>query len=202
MSERIGIFGGTFDPPHLGHLILASEARNQLRLARLFWILTPNSPHKIGNSITDISDRLEMVQCAIADDPTFELSTVEFERPAPQYTVDTLDILQQQHPSADLILLMGADSLRGLTTWHRPADLAAACREIGVMRRPGESIPLSTLEAALPGIKNKVHFVEAPLLQISSREIRRRITEGLEFRYFLPPAVYDYIQAHRLYGGG
>ena len=201
MSERIGIFGGTFDPPHLGHLILASEARSQLRLARLLWILTPKSPHKIGNSITNVSDRLEMVQCAIADDPTFELSTVEFDRPAPQYTVDTLDILQQQHPSADLILLMGADSLRGLTTWHRPAELVAACREIGVMRRPGESVQLTTLEAVLPGIKNKVHFVEAPLLQVSSREIRRRVAENLPFRYFLHPAVYDYIQAHNLYRG-
>jgi nicotinate-nucleotide adenylyltransferase len=156
MSERIGIFGGTFDPPHLGHLILSSEARSQLRLTRLLWVLTPNSPHKIGNSITDLSQRLEMVQCAIGDEPTFELSTIEFERPAPQYTVDTLDILKRQNPAADLILLIGADSLRGLTTWHRPADLVAVCREIGVMRRPGETIQLATLEAALPGIKDKV----------------------------------------------
>lgn len=199
MSERIGIFGGTFDPPHLGHLILASESRSQLRLTRLLWMLTPKSPHKIGNSVTQISDRLEMAQCAIADEPAFELSTLEFDRPAPQYTVDTLEILKRQNPAADLILLMGADSLRGLVTWHRPADLVAGCREIGVMRRPGESIPLSTLEAALPGIKEKVRFVDAPLLQISSREIRRRITEGLEFRYFLHPAVYDYIQTHNLY---
>jgi nicotinate-nucleotide adenylyltransferase len=201
MSERIGIFGGTFDPPHLGHLILASEARNQLRLTRLLWVLTPHSPHKLGNSLTEISQRLEMVQCAIADEQTFELSTIEFERPAPQYTVDTLEILKRQNPAADLILLMGADALRGLTSWHRPADLVAICREIGVMRRPGESIPLSTLEAVLHGIKDKVRFVEAPLLQISSREVRRRIAEGLEYRYFLPPAIYDYIQTHNLYRG-
>jgi nicotinate-nucleotide adenylyltransferase len=201
MSERIGIFGGTFDPPHLGHLILASEARNQLRLTRLLWVLTPHSPHKLGNPLTEISQRLEMVQCAIADEQTFELSTIEFERPAPQYTVDTLEILKRQNPAADLILLMGADALRGLTSWHRPADLVAICREIGVMRRPGESIPLSTLEAVLHGIKDKVRFVEAPLLQISSREVRRRIAEGLEYRYFLPPAIYDYIQTHNLYRG-
>lgn len=199
MSERIGVFGGTFDPPHLGHLILASESRKQLHLTRLLWMLTPQSPHKIGNAISKVSDRLEMVHCAIADEPTFELSTLEFDRPAPQYTVDTLEILQRQHPSADLILLIGADSLRGLSTWHRPADLVAACREIGVMRRPGESIQLSIIEAAIPGVSEKVRFVEAPLLQISSREIRRRIIEGLEFRYFLHPAVYDYIQSHNLY---
>jgi len=199
MSERIGIFGGTFDPPHLGHLILASESRSQLRLTKLLWVITPNSPHKIGNSITQVSDRLEMVKCAIADEPVFELSGIEFDRPAPQYTVDTLEILQRQNPTADLILLIGGDNLRGLNTWHRPADLVAACHEIGVMRRPGETIQLDTLEDALPGLQSKVHFVDTPLLQISSREIRRRIAEGLEFRYFLPSAVYGYIQTHHLY---
>jgi nicotinate-nucleotide adenylyltransferase len=199
MPERIGIFGGTFDPPHLGHLILASEARTQLKLTRLLWMLTPISPHKIARPLTTVAHRLEMVQCAISDVPTFELSTIEFDRPAPQYSVDTLDILKRQRPAADLILLMGADSLRGLTTWRRPADLVRVCREIGVMRRPGETVQLSALEAALPGLKDKVHFVEAPLLQISSREIRRRISEGLPFRYFLPQAVYDYIQVHNLY---
>lgn len=199
MSERIGIFSGTFDPPHLGHLILASEARRQLRLTRVLWVVTPQSPHKIGNSITKVSDRLEMVYCAIADEPTFEISTVEFDRPAPQYTVDTLKILQRQHSSADLILLMGADSLRSITTWHRPMDLVAACRQIGVMHRPGEFIQLSIIEAVIPGISEKICFVDVPLIQISSREIRRRISEGLEFRYFLHPAVYDYIQSHNLY---
>ncbi len=199
MPERIGIFGGTFDPPHLGHLILASEARTQLNLTRLLWVLTPISPHKIDKPLTTVAHRLEMVQCAISDEPTFELSTIEFDRPAPQYTVDTFDIIKRQRPTADLILLIGADSLRGFTTWHRPADLVAVCREIGVMRRPGESVQLSALGAALPGINDKIRFVEAPLLQISSREIRRRIIEGLPFRYFLPPAVYDYIQTHNLY---
>lgn len=201
MSERIGVFGGTFDPPHLGHLILASEARGQLRLDRVLWVITPRSPHKVGDSITDISHRLEMVRLAIADEPAFELSTVEFDRPAPQYTVDTLGILHRHFPGGNLILLLGSDSLRGLTAWHRPADLAAACREIGVMRRPGESVQLSTLEAVLPGVKDKVRFVEAPLLQISSREVRRRVKERLPFRYFLPPAVYEYILEHRLYRG-
>ncbi len=200
MPHRIGIFGGTFDPPHLGHLILASEARSQLNLARLLWVLTPVSPHKTNQAMASVADRLEMVQCAIADDPTFELSAVEFDRPAPQYTIDTMRILKEQNPSADLILLMGGDALRSLAAWRRPADLVKACREIGVMRRPGETIQLSSLNAVLPGLKEKVRFVETPLFQISSREIRRRILEGLEFRYFLHPAVYEYIREHGLYG--
>ena len=199
MAERIGIFGGTFDPPHLGHLILASECRRQLELTRLLWVLTPQSPHKLDQSITQLTDRLEMVRRAIADEPAFELSTIEFERPAPQYMVDTLEILQGKNPGAELILLMGADSLRALDTWHRPMDLLSACHEIGVMRRPGDSIDLSELEAILPGLTDKVRFVEAPLLQISSREIRRRIAERSDFRYFLPPAVYEYIQSRHLY---
>lgn len=201
MSERIGVFGGTFDPPHLGHLILASEARSQLRLTRVLWVLTPVSPHKMTAPLTSLEYRLEMVQRAISEEPAFEISTVEFGRPAPQYTADTLESLHRQNPSADLILLVGGDSLRTLTAWHRPADVVAACREIGVMRRPGEIVSLAALEAALPGISDKIRYVEAPLLQISSREIRRRIREGVEFRYFLPPAVYEYIQEHRLYRG-
>lgn len=199
MSERIGVFGGTFDPPHLGHLILASEAHRQLHLTRLLWMLTPSSPHKIGNPISHLSHRLEMVKLAIEDETAFELSTIEFDRPAPQYTLDTLEILRHQNPGKDLILLIGGDSLHSFATWHRPADLIQACREIGVMRRPGESVHLGTLEAVLPGIMQKVRFVDTPLLQISSREIRRRISEGLEFRYFLHPAVYDYILEHNLY---
>jgi nicotinate-nucleotide adenylyltransferase len=201
MPQRIGIFGGTFDPPHLGHLILASEARAQLELARLLWMLTPLSPHKQNQPVTDVDRRKEMVQCALRDEPRFELSTLELERPAPQYTVDTLQILKSQNPSADLILLMGGDSLRGFTAWHRPADIVSACREIGVMRRPGEFFQLSSLTAMIPGLQEKVRYVEAPLLQISSREIRRRIAEGKEYRYFLPQTVYEYIQTHNLYRG-
>lgn len=199
MSNRIGIFGGTFDPPHLGHLILASEARRQLELGRLLWVLTPQSPHKLEQEITPLEDRLEMVRRAIADEPAFELSTIEFERPAPQYMVDTLGILQEANPGAELVLLLGADSVLALDTWHRPADLLNACHEIGVMRRPGEEIQPAELESILPGLMAKVRIVEAPLLQISSREIRRRAAGGIDFRYFVPTKVYEYIQAHKLY---
>lgn len=199
MSKRIGIFGGTFDPPHLGHLILASEARRQLELERLLWVLTPQSPHKLEQEITPLDDRLEMVRRAIADEPAFELSTIEFERPAPQYMVDTLGILQEANPGAELVLLIGADSARALDTWHRPAELLARCHEIGVMRRPGEGISPTELERILPGLVAKVRFVQAPLLEISSREIRRRAAGGIDFRYYVPTKVYKYIRSQKLY---
>jgi len=198
MPERIGIFGGTFDPPHLGHLILASEAHAQLKLTRLLWVLTPVPPHKMNRPISSLEHRLAMVKLALKDEPAFELSSIEIERPGPHYTLDTVHAFSRQYPSDDLILLLGGDSLRDLPTWHRPADLVMECHQIGVMRRPGDSIDMASLEKKIPGLKDKVKFVEAPLLEIASSEIRRRASRGLPFRYLLP-AVSQYIQKHNLY---
>ena len=199
MPERIGIFGGTFDPPHLGHLILASEAHVQLKLTRLLWVLTPVPPHKMNRPISSLDDRLAMVKLALNDERSFELSNIEIERPGPHYTLDTIRVFSNQYPNADLILLLGGDSLRDLPIWHRPADLVAACHQIAVMRRPGDSIDMDKLEAKIPDLKAKVKFVEAPLLEIASSEIRRRAARGLQFRYYLLPDVYQYIQEHNLY---
>ncbi|HEY9152530.1 MAG TPA: nicotinate-nucleotide adenylyltransferase [Anaerolineales bacterium] len=199
MRERIGIFGGTFDPPHLGHLILASEAHIQLKLTRLLWVLTPVPPHKLNRPISSLDDRLAMVKLALKDESAFELSTIEIQRPGPHYTLDTIHVFSEQYPSADLILLLGGDSLRDLPTWHRPAELVAACHQIGVMRRPGDSIDMDALEKKIPGLKDKVKFVEAPLLEIASSEIRRRAAHGLPFRYYVLPAVYQYIRKKSLY---
>jgi len=197
--EKIGLFGGTFDPPHLGHLILASEACEQLQLTRLLWVLTPEPPHKLEQSITPTQHRLAMVKLATAEDTRFEVSSIELERPGPHYTLDTVSMIADLNPSADIILLIGGDSLNDLPTWHRPADLVAACHAIGVMRRPGDSADLSALESRLSGISSKVRFVDAPLLEIASREIRRRVAEGRSVRYYLSREVYDYIQKNRLY---
>ncbi|HUH95785.1 MAG TPA: nicotinate-nucleotide adenylyltransferase [Anaerolineales bacterium] len=199
MPEKIGIFGGTFDPPHLGHLILASEAHAQLRLTRLLWVLTPVPPHKLDRPVSSLQDRLAMVQLALKDEPAFELSMIEVKRPGPHYTLDTVQVFAEQEPDAELILLLGGDSLRDLPTWHRPAELVAACHQIGVMRRPGASVDLAALEMEIPALRAKVKFVEAPLLEIASSEIRRRAARGLPFKYYLLPAVYQYIQEHQLY---
>jgi nicotinate-nucleotide adenylyltransferase len=198
-KERLGIFGGTFDPPHLGHLILAQEACAQLGLARLLWVLTPIPPHKLGQAITPPAHRLAMLELAVRDDPSFEVSRVELDRPGPHYTADTLQLLAERFPSADLALLIGGDSLRDLPTWRFAPHLVAACREIGVMRRPGDSVDLSALERQIPGVQARVRFVDAPLLEISSSEIRRRVQQGKPFRYYLSPPVYEYILEKHLY---
>ena len=118
MSERLGIFGGTFDPPHVGHLILAMEAYDQLKLDRVLWVLAPNPPHKLGKKITDLDIRIEMVKAAINSDPMFEFSRVDIDRPGPHFVLDTMRILHEQKPDDELVFLMGGDSL------HDLADLA------------------------------------------------------------------------------
>jgi len=196
---RIGIFGGTFDPPHVGHLILAAEARDQLQLDRVLWMVTPNPPHKTGRRITPLDVRIALVQAAICQDPGFEVSRVEADRPGPHYSVDTVAILANQHPEADLFYLMGGDSLHDLPAWMRPRDLVSALAGIAVMRRPQDSIDLPGLERAIPGIGAKLHFVDAPLLEVSSSGIRERAAHGRHFRYFVPAPVFDLIVAQRLY---
>ena len=199
MPNRIGLFGGTFDPPHLGHLILASEAQSQLELDRLLWILTPEPPHKLNQLITPTEHRLAMVKLAIADNPSFELSDVEINRPGPHYTSDTIKLIAKQNPQAEIVPIIGGDSLHDLPTWHQPKEIVYACHWIGVMRRPHEETSLDELERELPGIRSKVHYVDAPLLEIASREIRSRIAEGRSVRYYLPMPVYEYIEQHHLY---
>ena len=199
MTQRIGVLGGTFDPPHIGHLILACESLSQLNLQKMLWVLTATPPHKQQESISALKHRLAMLRLAVDDDPAFEISDVDMRRPGPHYTLDTMTLLAGDHPDAELVLLLGGDSLHDLPGWHRPADLLAAVHEIGVMRRPVDSIDVPALERQLPGLSDKVRFVDAPLLQIASHEIRTRALRGLPFRYFVPRAVYDYIVEHRLY---
>lgn len=197
---RIGVFGGTFDPPHVGHLILASEARDQLKLDRVLWVVTPDPPHKKGRRvISPLHVRLDLVQAAIGPDAGFEISRVEIDRPGPHYSADTVQILKRENPGAELFYLMGGDSLHDLPTWKRPQDFLACLTGIGVMRRPQDFVDLPYLERALPGITFKTHFVDAPLLEISSTSIRERIKQGRHYRYFLPPAVYELIEEKGLY---
>lgn len=196
---KVGIFGGTFDPPHVGHLVLAAEASDQLQLDRVLWVLTPSPPHKPEQPVTDVDLRLEMLQAAIAGEHAFQLSRVDIDRPAPYYARDTMRLLQNEHPGDRLIYLMGGDSLRDLPDWHQPQEFLDECSAIGVMLRPGAQIDLPALEKSLPGISDKVRLIGTPLLEISSTDIRKRVAQERHYRYFLPGAVYRIIDQKGLY---
>ena len=196
---RIGIFGGTFDPPHIGHLILAAEALEQLKLDKVLWTLTADPPHKQGQTISPIDIRLQLLLAALADNPAFEISRVEIDRPGPHYAVDTVRILQGQYAQAALIYLIGSDSLRDLISWHTPQDLTARVGGYGVMHRPEIEVDLAALERDIPGITAKVQFIDTPLVEISARQIRQRAAAGQTYRYFLPQQVFDLVEAFNLY---
>ncbi len=196
---RIGVFGGTFDPPHLGHLILATEAAYQFHLARVLWVLTPDPPHKLVVPVSPVEYRLQMVQTIIAGDDLFKLSRVDLDRPGPHYAVDTLHLLHKADLDAELVYLMGGDSLRDLPTWYHPKELLNICSVLGVMHRVGEDVDLAALEQQLPGLAARVEFIVAPLMEISSSQIRQRIANGQPFKHFLTRSVYTIIRMNGLY---
>lgn len=199
MPKRIGLFGGTFDPPHIGHLIFAAEAISQFQLDTLLWMLTPDPPNKHGKAITPLTRRLPMLQSMIVHNPVFELSRLEIDRPGPHYTVDTVHMLKAQEMDAEIYLLIGGDSLADLPNWRLIADLVAGVSKIGVLRRPGDDVDLVALEAQIPGLTSKLHFIDALLQPVSSSELKRRIATGGMYRYYVTPEVYEYIENNQLY---
>ncbi|NWG15601.1 MAG: nicotinate (nicotinamide) nucleotide adenylyltransferase [Chloroflexi bacterium] len=197
--QRIGILGGTFDPPHIGHLILAEFAVEGLDLSRLLFVPAADPPHKQDEHKTDVRHRLAMLEQAIGDNPRFALSRVDVDRPGPHYSLDMVEIVRGLHPGDELFFLMGGDSLRDLPRWFRPEALIRLCR-LGVMRRPGDAVDPEMHEAVLPGLAERVTMIEAPLIGISSTEIVERLRRGLSVRYLVPDAVLDYILANDVYG--
>jgi nicotinate-nucleotide adenylyltransferase len=200
---RIGIFGGTFDPPHIGHLVLAEIACYDLRLDRVFWVLTEHPPHKQNENITSIDFRLEMLQAAIQDNPYFEISRVDIDRPGPHYAVDTVELIKRAYPHDAIIYLMGGDSLKDLPSWFNPHRFVALIDELGVMWRPGSesasSLNSHEMGNIFPGLPAKIHYLKAPLLDIASSKIRKLAAQSGPFRYYVTDAVYQTIRKHKLY---
>ncbi len=199
--DRLGLFGGTFDPPHLGHLILAEAARDQLNLDKVLWIVAGQSPLKLDRQLSPAPIRVEMVGAAIADNPHFALSRVDLDRPGPHYTVETLALLGAEYPNAEFYFLMGEDSLRDLPRWKDPAKLITQTW-LAVLQRPGTDTDLSELDTAIPGVSKRVCWVQAPQLEIASSDIQRRIREGRSARYMLPEAVCEIVEREGLYRAG
>ena len=196
---RVGIFGGTFDPPHIGHMILAAEALQQLDLDYVYFLLSADPPHKQDREITAIEHRLRMLELAINGQEDFKLSRIEIDRPGPHFALDSIKQFQDELPESELIYLIGSDSLRDLPTWHQPAELVARVNSIGVMRRPFTDINLESLTREIPELEKKLDFINTPLLEISSREIRKKIATGAHFRNYLRKSVFLYIVKNSLY---
>ena len=195
---KIGIFGGTFDPPHNGHLALAAAARDELGLDKVLWVPAADPPHKRGRRVSRAADRLALVRAAIAGQPGFEVSRVDLDRPGPHWSADTVALLAQQYPHDELVFVMGGDSLRDLPTWGRPQEIVDCCT-LGVLRRPGSAVNLPKLEAVLPGITRKVRFIDEPPVAISAHDIRERARSGQSIAGLVPPRVAELIAERGLY---
>ena len=198
--KNIGILGGTFDPIHLGHLIIAEQTRLKLRLGRVLFVPAGQPWLKADHTIAPQDSRVEMVRLAIAGNPYFELSRIEVERPGPSYTVDTLMALRGQlGAEVKIFFILGSDNLVELTLWKEPAKLVELCKLV-VVPRLGIDVPdLKSLEASIPGISDSVIQLELPIIEISSSQMRQRVAEGLSIRYLVPDEVEQYIVQHSLY---
>lgn len=195
----IGVFGGTFDPPHIGHLVLADEARAELNLIEVLWVVTGEPPHKPDRPIAPVEHRIRMVELAISSDPIFRMSRLEVDRPGPHYAVDTLAKLAEERPSDERAYIMGKDSLRDLPTWHSPERFIELSDSMVVLNRPDVEADLELLESQLAGLADKVHFLDVPLVDVASRDIRQRVASGDPYRYLVSRTVADYIAEQDLY---
>jgi nicotinate-nucleotide adenylyltransferase len=196
----IGIFGGTFDPIHLGHLIVVEEVRARLGFNEIIFVPTGQPWLKADRAITLAAHRVEMVRLAIASNPYFVLSTVEVDRAGPSYSVDTIAILQRQFGAeARLFFILGSDAISSLPRWKDPRLLIQMCWLV-TFTRPESSPPdLVQLESAIPGISSRTTLVKVPQISISSSQIRSRVASGLPICYHVPEAVERYILGHGLY---
>lgn len=203
---RYGILGGTFDPPHLGHLVLAQEAHARLGLDRVWFVPAASPPHKAGHIISAPEHRAAMTAAAIAGDARFALSRVELERAGPSFMVETLRLLREQWGAeARLVLILGWDMLASLPTWHDAAGVVARADQLAAAHRPGyspgerEPDELAGLEAQLPGLRAKLALIPAPQLDLAATTIRERVALALPIRYLIPDAVREYIEREGLY---
>jgi nicotinate-nucleotide adenylyltransferase len=192
---RIGLLGGTFDPVHLGHLIMAEQARVELGLERIIFVLTSNPPHKPAAEISPVAHRLAMLNLALANHPQFEVSTVELERPGISYTVDTLRHFRcsPDFAEAELYLIIGADNILELNKWKEPYAIVSMAR-LAVYPRPGIDV-----QSASPKFLRAAEILHGPQFEISASDIRWRCSQGLSIRYFVLEEVREYILRNHLY---
>jgi nicotinate-nucleotide adenylyltransferase len=204
--------GGTFDPIHIGHLAIAEEARESLKLDRILFVPAGRPPHKNAGTVTDPERRFVMVQLAIADNPAFAVSRIEMDRPGPSYTVDTVEALAANGDGSrngsgaddvtELTLILSAETFADLPGWREPERIFDAAR-VAVVPREGYPAPdPAWLAQAFPGREPRVAYLDGPLVGVSSTDIRERLESGRSIRYLVPAAVEAYITANQLYRTG
>lgn len=189
--QRLGVLGGTFDPIHTGHVLLAQFATERLGLSRVLFIPAADPPHK-GQCVASAEDRWAMVELAIEGFPTFAASRLELERPGKSYTVDTLRHLRQVHPEVQFYLIIGADNVAPFSTWHNPKGILELCTVVAGTR-------LSPREEADPELERALVHIDTPVVQFSSTQVRQRLSQGLPVRYLVPEKVEEYIRRQGLY---
>ena len=198
-QPRVGVLGGTFDPIHIAHLIIAEECRSQLDLAQVFFLPAGAPPHKLDKPLTDAESRVAMVRLAIANNPCFVVSRLDIDRPGPCYSADTIELLRRQLvPDTAIFFIVGLDSLIDMPLWHDPLRLIQQC-VLAVVGRPNYHADMDSLERQLPGLHSHIRFVEVPQMEISSSMIQQRVRNGLPVKYQVLEVVERYIRTHRLY---
>jgi nicotinate-nucleotide adenylyltransferase len=196
---RVGILGGAFNPPHVGHLVCAQEALVQLELEKVVFMPVGQAPHRELQDDPGADARLEMVDLAIADDGRFTSSRAELERPGPSYTADTLRDLRSKAPDDEFFLILGGDQAAALPGWHEPEAVLSLATVAVVERTNWSRNAIGIKVGRLPGAE-RIRYLDMPVMQVSSSAIRRRVGEGTPIRYLVPDKVANYIEANRLYG--
>jgi nicotinate-nucleotide adenylyltransferase len=196
---RIGVFGGTFDPIHIGHLAAVEDAAALLSLDQVLFVPNRIPPHKMNRRVSSADDRAAMVELSIADNPRFVLSAIELNREGPSYTLDTLRSIKQELEEVDLVFLAGCDALGALHTWHQPEARLEEFQVVIMDRPTGSPLDWPAVERHFPQIRDMIRVLPVPLLEISGEDIRRRVGEGRPIRYYVVRDVERYIHVHRLY---
>jgi nicotinate-nucleotide adenylyltransferase len=197
---RVGILGGAFNPPHLGHLVCAQEALVQLELDKVLFVPVGVAPHRTLDDDPGPEARLEMVELAIADDEHFTTSRIEMDREGPSYTADTLEQLRAESPDDELFLILGGDQAAALASWHEPEKVLERAT-LAVFERLSWGRNAIVIKIGRLAGARDVRYLDMPLIQVSSSSIRRRVREGVPIRYLVPDKVVEYIATHELYGG-
>lgn len=200
MSERIAVFGGTFDPIHIGHLAAVQDAVDALGIDRVLFVPNSQPPHKATLSVSPAEDRAQMVRLSLADNEQFVLSLVEFERNGPSYMMDTMRVLRERlGAGTELLFLTGCDALPQLHSWYHPDELLAEFRVVAMDRPTRSEVPWTEIEQRFPRIREQVNIVHVAQLDISGEDLRRRVRTGRSIRYLVVPAVERYIRDRGLY---